>query len=109
MRIYNNQLQVTLCSDAHDTSNLYGMLSIEANDRAMRELSSTAYKIWTAICLNQHEYTFALSPTYLTQKCGVSESSYRRAIKEFKKKGYMKKQAKNYYYFYELPEAEQAV
>lgn len=100
---YPNQLRIILRSCKHDRQNTYGLLSIEATEKAMSELSDKALRIWLAICLNQDGYEFALSPGFLKTKCNISESSYHRAVKELKQKGYMKCVQGNLFEFYELP------
>lgn len=101
---YENQKAVTLHSARHDSANAYGMLSVEASKKAATRLKYATFQIWVIICLNQDGYQFALSPAYFKRKYDISDSSYRRAVKELEKKGYLKRSHGNNFDFYEDPD-----
>lgn len=106
LQTYPNQKILTLRSCEHDGKNKknpYGMISVQANNKAMKELTFTAYKMWVTICLNQNGRKFGLSKVQMTKQCGISPTSYVRVVKQFIRLGYMKKIRDLEYEFYEMP------
>ena len=77
------------------------IISLEALQKASKQLSGEGFKMWLYLAKNQHNYTLALSKANALQWGIGSESSYYRAIKELTNKGYLQK-SNNSYVFYEL-------
>ena len=75
----------------------------------MLDLKGETFKLWMFIGKNQNGYTFALSKVEAI-KWGVgSKSSYDRAVKELKEKGYLVETSPNHYTFYEKPKAKEII
>ena len=55
---------------------------------ASRELKDTTFKVYMYFIMNQEGFIGGLSRQDVINKTGVSESSYKRAIKELEDKGY---------------------
>lgn len=55
---------------------------------ASRDLKDTTFKLYVYLISNQDGYTGGLSRTDVINKTGISESSYKRGIKELEEKGY---------------------
>ncbi len=84
----------------------FGVIAREDNKKANLMLSNMAYRLWVDICLNKHGYAFALSPIVMCARTGISESSYHRAVKELKSKGYLEQVKGNVYKFHMSLDAE---
>lgn len=77
------------------------ILSLEAIQRASRELSGESFKMWVYLAKNQNKYVLALSRIDALSWGIGSSSSYDRAIKQLIDKGYLQKSGSNYI-FYEM-------
>lgn len=55
---------------------------------ASRELKDTTFKVYMYFIMNQEGFIGGLSRQDVINKTGVSESSYKRAMKELEDKGY---------------------
>ena len=67
----------------------YGMIRHSSNDRAAKELSPTAYKMFVKFALNRDGYQFALSPKALGETIGIKETAYRKAFEQLTEFGYI--------------------
>lgn len=56
---------------------------------ASRNLKDTTFKLYIYLISNQEEYVSGLSKIDVMNKIGISESSYKRAMKELEEKGYL--------------------
>lgn len=56
---------------------------------AFRELSYEEFKLYAYMADNKDNYEFALSRERVCELCGMSEASYKRAVKGLKEKGYI--------------------
>ena len=56
---------------------------------ASKDLKDTTFKLYMYFISNQDEYVGGLSKVDVINKTGISESSYKRAIKELEEKGYL--------------------
>lgn len=54
-----------------------------------RELSYEEFKLFAFMADNKDGYQFALSSARVCELCGMSEASYKRAVKGLKEKGYI--------------------
>lgn len=97
-KVNPNQKIITLRKAKSDKQNLYGIVNLEANRKALNLLPVNAYKIWVNIVLNQDGYTFALSNQF-----NMAKGTYDKAITELIDKGYLVCSENNQYTFYELP------
>ena len=104
---YINQKAVTVHkSNSHDKGK-YFTLDIKKNNRAMRDLSSAAYKMYIYLCQFQTETTHLLSCAKFMKDTGLSEPSYRSAKKELLLHHYMNKREDGDYDFYNYPHVPQ--
>lgn len=94
-----NQEKVIVDNQIKD-GKTFGVIARDDNQKANLMLSNMAYRLWVEICLNQHGYAFALSPKLISERTGMSESSYHRAVKELKHKGFMERVKGNVYKFH---------
>lgn len=78
-------------------------LSVIGLQKAMQSLKGEAFKLWMYLAKNKDDYVFSLSNVDALQWGVGSKSSYTRAIKELKEKGYLVLIQKNKYYFIENP------
>lgn len=56
---------------------------------ASKDLKDTTFKLYIYFISNQDEYVGGLSKVDVINKTGISESSYKRAMKELEEKGYL--------------------
>lgn len=76
---------------------------------ASRKLKDCAFRMYMYMCNNQHGHRYGLSPTDVCQELGISERSYRNAVKELIENGYLveytgkTKLNYDYYMFYSTP------
>lgn len=56
---------------------------------ASRDLKDTTFKLYMYLISNQDDYVGGLSKVDAINKTGISESSYKRAMKELEEKGYL--------------------
>ena len=76
----------------------------EAIFNAMRNLKSTAFKLWLYLVTNRDGFQ-RLSEKCACTTCGIGKSSYYEAFKELISKCYLvqDEQNKDYYEFFEVP------
>lgn len=98
-----NQKVVKVNKEPCNKANLYSTTNIEAEEYACRDLDGAEFKIWRYFSRNQNEYEFALSRADVINKTGLSDATYKRAIKSLTDKGYLVQTKGNRYAFYELP------
>ena len=56
---------------------------------ACKDLKDTTFKLYIYLISNQDSYVGGLSKVDVIDKIGISESSYKRAMKELEEKGYL--------------------
>ena len=100
---YINQQAVTVHKQNSHDKGKYFTLDIKKNNRAMRDLSSVAYKMYVYLCQFQTETTHLLSCSKFMKATGLSEPSYRAAKKELLMHHYMNKREDGDYDFYNAP------
>ena len=100
---YINQKAVTVHKENSHDKGKYFTLDIKKNNRAMRDLSSAAYKMYIYLCQFQTETTHLLSCAQFMKDTGLSEPSYRSAKKELLRHHYMNKREDGDYDFYNYP------
>ncbi len=104
-----NQKLVTIkhC-DFPSKDNNYGILTRKVANIGINTLKKhpTAFLLFTDLCLNQDGYYFALSPTAINNRLGLSYEQYKRAVNTLIKYNYLVKDdtAKNHYIFYTIPQ-----
>jgi len=81
----------------------YYMCSIEHNRIAMRNLTKSAYYLYTYFMQNQDGYNFTLRRSHAMSITGLSKSSYYLALQELIDKHYVI-DCDDGYEFYERPQ-----
>lgn len=74
-----------------------------AYDKAIKELSPNAFKLWSYMSSNQNDYTFALSKEHVLNTINISHGTYMTIKSELIDKGYLLREDGDYYIFYEMP------
>lgn len=105
---YTNQKVIQIKKTISDESHLYSIVNVEAAMNAAKQLSDNAFKMYARLMLHQDGFTFALSPNDIRNGIGMSESKYRKAVKELTEKRYLVLQegSENIYTAYEYPERD---
>jgi hypothetical protein len=93
-----------------DKNHLYMCLNIDALQKAMNDLTPAQLKVWMYFAKNQNNYRFELSSVAVCAFCGISDKTYREAIKTLVAKRYLvKRDDGSVYDFYEMPKAVEMV
>lgn len=103
---YNNQWTIEINKSVCDKEHLYATINLKSLHRAMKILTPKAFELWIYFAKNTDkvkgkQYSFALSCADFLKWSSVKETSYREAIKELKRKGYLIESGENYYKFYD--------
>lgn len=101
-----NQKIVAVNKEPTNKSNVYACINIEALNLASQDLNKVGtFKLWMYFAKNQNGYRFELSSVAAQAFCGVSEKTYREAVKELVAKRYLvqRTDGSNIYDFYETP------
>lgn len=100
-----NQL-ITISKKPRHYKENYLQISNDEWEKAFRELSSSAFGMW--LWLVRHDETFKneLSKVAFKKDLGLSDSTYERAWKELKDKGYAVKDKKHNNLYFILPTVE---
>lgn len=97
-----NQKVVKVMHDICNENHIYTQCNVKSNKRAIKELSPNAYKLYMYFALNHHEYTFALSSVDVQNTTGMSDTTYKKCVRELIEKEYLvKSKTKGLYIFYE--------
>ena len=80
-------------------------LDDRASERALQELSNSAFKMWFYFARNRDGHEMDLYAVDVMNKCTMSRTTYHNAFKELCEKGYLKPVSgkKNYYVFADNP------
>ena len=106
-----NQKLITIkhC-DFPSKKNTYGFLTRKVADIGINTLKKhpTAFLLFTDLCLNKNGYYFALSPTAIKDRLGLSHEQYKRAVRILIECNYLVKDEskKNHYIFYTIPQTK---
>lgn len=113
---FPNQKLIRKYETKHDETHIYFYQSKKAIFTAIKELSHGGLALYLYLNSNQAwdkgeiGYVQALSPVAVKNAIGLSESSYRRGVKELIEKGYLIPDipsdtiSVNYYFFWEDPD-----
>lgn len=98
-----NQIRVQIIKSKADKKNLYKIVNLDADTKAMKKLSGSGYKLWSYLSKNQDGYLDELSPVAFENYSGVKRSTYYTAKEELIAAGYLvqKECGSNIYFFYE--------
>lgn len=87
----------------------FSMMGHEELREAYKNLTPSGLALYLYFMENKDNYTSALSPADFCKKYGLSESSYRRAKRELKDKGYIVDRESNKVDFYSQPQSEKTI
>lgn len=108
MVTYPNQKIITIMKSMpkkNAKNDPYAVINIAACKAAMNLLSQPAFKLYMYLMFNQDGYELALSPKAVKDAIGLSETSYRAAIKNLEEVGYIHKSGEQYLAF-DVPNGE---
>lgn len=102
---YPNQKLIGVNKAVRNKENVFASINSQAMFNAMRNLKSTAFKLWLYFAENKDGFRFYLSGKHACLTCGIGKSAYHDAFKELTDKYYLiqDNQNKNHYEFYEIP------
>ncbi len=100
-----NQKTVSVHKEPTDRNHLYACINIDAMENAMNTLTPAQLKVWMYFAKNQNNYRFELSSVAVCGFCGISDKTYRDAIKALVAQRYLVKRADGIYDFFEIPKA----
>lgn len=104
MKLYNNQKHFIFINAPKNKQNAYSIYNNEALIKAQTTLSSSAFKMYIYFgTFKELPDGLNLSMRDATAKTGLSESSYRNALKELEAAGYIALQKTGDYLFIEKP------
>ena len=66
-------------------------------------LKAQAFMLYIYFVSNKDNYYFALSPTAIQSEIGMPRSTFYDQLKKLESLGFLEKDAKGYYHFYEVP------
>lgn len=102
-----NQKVITVNKAPTDRNHVYMCLNIDALQKAMCALTPAQLKVWMYFAKNQNNYKFELSSVAVCSFCGISDKTYRDAVKELVSQRYLVKGNNGIYDFYEIPKEEE--
>lgn len=71
--------------------------------KAYKDLKASTFGLYLYLASNADGYDLALSQKAIEEDIGISESSYKRAVKELKEKNYLVEKQGNVFYFFTTP------
>ncbi len=101
-----NQKIVGVNKEPCDKKHVYTCMNNEAMAQAALNLSKgSTFKLWVYFAMNRDGYEFELSALAVANFCGITEKTYREAVKELIAKRYLvqRGEGSNHYDFYEMP------
>ena len=101
-----NQKIVTINKAKSNKQNIYGIVNVDAAQRASKALKAGGFKLWVYFNLQQDGYRFELSSKHLKDTWGINIRQYNSAIHELIEAGYLiqKNEKSNLYTFNEKAE-----
>ena len=84
-----NQKIVTINKAKSDKQNIYGIVNVNAAQRASKTLKAGGFKLWVYFNLQQDGYRFELSSKHLKDTWGIGIKQYNNAIHELIEAGYL--------------------
>ena len=105
---YSNQKMVAINREIpKKTSNKpYLCCYTENIEKAMKDLSKSAFQCYVYLLCNRNGYELEYSPKHISMKTNICLESARKSFLEMEKKGYLIASAENkhFYNFYETPQ-----
>lgn len=101
MRTYPNQKVIHIQKQKYVDNFL--QVGNDEWQRAARELSGSAFKLYLYLCGNKDGYDLALSQKAVEDATGLSKNTYHRAVEELESNGYLSCVKGNVYAFSTTP------
>ena len=98
-----NQRIIYVMRDSENARSNYFKIGHKQLDKAVNDLSGNTFKLYIYLANNKDNYKLELSSKHFILWSGTSDSTYDRAFKELKEKGYLLEipDKKNQYFFVE--------
>ena len=101
MKTYPNQKVIHIQKRTYEDNFL--QVSNDEWQRAARELSGSAFKLYLYLAGNKDGFDLALSQKAVEDTTGLSKNTYHRAVEELETKGYLSSTKGNVYVFSTSP------
>lgn len=101
-----NQKTVSVNKEPCDKKHIYTCMNNDAMSQAALDLNkASTFKLWVYFAMNKNGYEFELSARAVSNFCGITEKTYREAVKELIARRYLvqRGEGSNHYDFYEIP------
>ena len=98
-----NQRIIYVMRDSENARSNYFKIGHKQLDKAVNDLNGNTFKLYIYLANNKDNYKLELSSKHFILWSGTSDSTYDRAFKELKEKGYLIEipDKKNQYFFVE--------
>lgn len=98
-----NQRVIYIMRDSENARSNYFKIGHKQLDKAVNDLNANTFKLYIYLANNKDNYKLELSSKHFILWSGTSDSTYDRAFKELKEKGYLLEipDKKNRYFFVE--------
>ena len=98
-----NQRVIYIMRDSENARSNYFKIGHKQLDKAVNDLNANTFKLYIYLANNKDNYKLELSSKHFILWSGTSDSTYDRAFKELKEKGYLIEipDKKNRYFFVE--------
>lgn len=98
-----NQRVIYIMRDSENARSNYFKIGHKQLDKAVNDLNANTFKLYIYLANNKDNYKLELSSKHFILWSGTSDSTYDRAFKELKEKGYLIEipDKKNSYFFVE--------
>lgn len=98
-----NQRVIYIMRDSENARSNYFKIGHKQLDKAVNDLNANTFKLYIYLANNKDNYKLELSSKHFILWSGTSDSTYDRAFKELKEKGYLIEipDKKNQYFFVE--------
>ena len=88
-KLYKGQKAIRIIRAEANKDNPYIVANRAAEQKAMKTLQGSAFKVWCYLRDNKNEYEFALTSIDVCPKCGISKPTYLAAVRELEAKQYL--------------------
>lgn len=105
----SNQKTVKVIKELCNKENIYTAINLNALNKAGKDLSGDAFKMWVYFSKNQNGYELELSSKHAEETFSLSKRRYDNSIQELIREGYLvdtntdPNEVKNRWTFYEIP------
>ena len=107
--IYPNQRWIKITKqNVIDKSRPSTDIYVDTTQKAMQNLSASAFKVYMVLVLNKNGHELDYSPEYIRCITGLCRATASKSLKELQEKGYLilANNSEKLFYFYDTPEGE---